>query len=142
MVLVAVAIVGGTMMSTQAFGGEVDVLLSSTNTKSLNEVSGAEGEAIASTLSRNNVQYEILEQPGKMMMCYSEDVFTLSYVNLDKAKVAFRLVDADGNIVFSHKSKKEMCHQRVKTENLPVGDYTAILLSADDYFERDFSISR
>lgn len=97
-------------------------------------------KGVLRTFERNNVNYDILEQPGKMSMYFAKGVFTVSYVNNAKSKLAFRLVDSSGDLVYSDNSSKVMYHQRMKTQKLPKGMYTAIMVAEDDYFEKRFEI--
>lgn len=140
MVLVSAALYGGTLMSAQENAPAGEGLIASANTESLNYLKFANNKVVTTNFVRNNVNYQLLEQPGTMMMYYAKGTFTVSYTNASNGKLAFRLVDGEGNIVYADKIKKGMYHERIKTADLPAGSYTAFLVAEDDYYEKRFDI--
>jgi hypothetical protein len=87
--------------------------------------------------------FRIIEEPGKMVLYYSKDVLTLSYVNTSRERVSFIISDEDGNVLFSKYYKDEpMVHSRVLMSKLPAGEYVAMLRTDNDLIRKSFVINQ
>ncbi len=142
MALVLAMVSAGTMMRAEEKVVAFEGSSASNSTETLAGLKASESELVATSFTRNQINYDLLEQAGKLSMYLANETFTVSYVNDAKQKVAFSFADEFGNILYTDASKKGMFHKRFNIAKLPSGNYTAIIVSVDDYYEKVFEIKK
>ncbi|MFC0878197.1 hypothetical protein ACE01N_16495 [Saccharicrinis sp. FJH2] len=128
-------------MNAQFAGSDNDFYLASNIEIQPIEVNDSKSSSVASEESESALR--LIEEPGKMVMYYSEDVLTLSYVNSSRGRVFFSVNDEDGNMLYSKYFKDEpMVHSRVLMNKLPDGEYVAVLRTDKDLIRKSFVINQ
>ncbi|MFB6319346.1 hypothetical protein [Saccharicrinis sp. FJH54] len=128
-------------MEAQFAGNDNDFYLASNIENQ--PVLASESKSVPIDADEEESAVRLIEEPGKMVMYYSEDVLTLSYVNQDRAKVFFSVNDEDGNMLYSKYFRDEpMVHSRVLMNKLPAGEYVAVLRTDKDLIRKSFVINQ
>ena len=111
--------------------------------KNLSKYNAINQIASLDSRAKTSPSASLLEEPGKMVMYYSDEIITLSYVNNDKEHVEFTIKEESGEIIYKKGfGKNVMVHNRVVTSELPSGEYIATFRSGNDYYEKSFEITK
>lgn len=112
-------------------------------TKNLSKYNAINQTISVDTRSTMSPSTSLLEEPGKMVLYFSEEILTLSYVNSDKEVVEFTIREESGDVIYKKGfGKTVMVHNRVVTTELPSGEYIATFRSGNDYYEKSFEIEK
>lgn len=95
------------------------------------------------SFKRGNSTFQVLEQPGKVVMFYADNIFTLSYMNEDQKATYLVLKDENGNVLYeSSNMKSPVVHSRLVLESFPVGVYSAEFYTKGACYEKTFVIGK
>lgn len=102
--------------------------------------SGEEKVELTKSTIRDNDGIQVIEEPGKMVFYYDNDVITLSYVNLEKQRVSLYVRDMNGELLYNENFRSPVVHNRLITAALPAGEYVAIFKTGKDEYKRTFKV--
>lgn len=123
------------------FDGDNDSFFIASNMET--QAMDAESKPVQVMSDEENETFRVVEEPGKMVLYYTDEIMTLSYVNDNKDKVYFSIRDEAGNMLFSRYFRKDpVVHSRVILSKLPAGEYYAVLRTDKDLFRKSFEISK
>jgi hypothetical protein len=95
------------------------------------------------SFKRGNSTFQVLEQPGKVVMFYSDNIFTLSYMNEDQKATYLILKDDKGNVLYeSDNMKSPVVHSRLVLKSFPAGEYSAEFYTKGARYEKSFVIGK
>ena len=84
--------------------------------------------------------FQIIEEPGKMVFYYDNEVITLSYMNLEEEKVSLAVKDSHGELLYKENFNSRVVHNRLITTALPAGEYVAVFATGKDEYKKSFKV--
>lgn len=95
------------------------------------------------SFKRGSSTYQILEQPGKVVMFFADNIFTLSYLNEEQKSTYLIIRDVNGELLYeSGRMNSPVVHSRLLLESFPAGEYSAEFITKGARFEKTFVISK